>query len=264
MDRAADRGNGEDTPVDESRGDDASLGPVSGYHCGESAMGMGGRPVSRDPGNRERRPGRRSAGRPYNFRVCRKSLEAYHQPKGPGSNERLVEREGGSFVRVAILVGAQREINTRAPCFDRYVCGQTMAADPQVFGGACSERKRYGHIGRFPMDGPRTQEQEGTQSKAASEAESCFGIFLDGARHMPPFRLPARIIEVSIFLTCRAMFFIFSHLSSLILISCRFQSPATLRQTQPPTIDFDLAIYVSSCSHSELDLLWFVSFDLII
>ena len=140
MDRAAGRGNGEDAPVDESRGDDASLGPVSGYHCGESAMGWVGVPVSRDPGNRERRPGRRSAGRPYNFRVCRKSLEAYHQPKGPGSNERLVEREGGSFVRVAILVGAQREINTRAHALID-MCVAKRWRLTQVFGGALLGKK---------------------------------------------------------------------------------------------------------------------------
>ena len=111
MDRAADRGNGEDAPVDESRGDDASLGPASGYHCGESATGMAVHVLS-GPGNRVRRPVRRSAGRPYNFRVCRKSLEAYHQPKGHGSNG--IGGKGGRFVRVAMLVGAQREINTRA------------------------------------------------------------------------------------------------------------------------------------------------------
>ena len=77
--------------------------------------------------------------------------------------------------------------------------------------------------------------------------------FLDGARHMPPFRLPARIIEVSIFLThVVPCFFLISHSH---FVSCRFQSPATLRQAQPPTIDFDLAIYEFACSHSDLDLL---------
>ena len=59
---------GEDTPVDESRGDDASLGPVSGYwyHCGESAMGwvgvqsLGTGEQGAPAGPPKRRPARKS------------------------------------------------------------------------------------------------------------------------------------------------------------------------------------------------------------
>ena len=115
--------------------------------------------------------------------------------------------------RAGPLAGAmrtQREIPGHMLGYNNAV---KMDGDGPIFGLRTSRREERNRS--FYRQGPRTQEQEGTQSKATSEAEACCGIFLDGTRdtcHLSP--LLARMIEVFHFShTCRAMFFICSHLS---------------------------------------------------
>ena len=125
----------------------------------------------------------------------------------------------------------------RGHCWDITYAVKMDGAGP-IFGrsdllrtGRREERNRS-----FYRQGPRTQEQEGTQSKAASEAESCFGISWMAHGICPLFACRHVLLRCPFFshMSCHVFF------SSLILISSPVGSsrllPSVKRNHQPSTL----------------------------